>query len=156
MPIPFIMPKMDMDQESVTIIEWLKKEGDEVDKGEPVIVVETDKITSEVEAPASGTLAGLLYHENEVTPVTKVVAYILRDGETEADIPTEEKPNDQEDEPLDPAQGSGQKGKIETKLDYDDVVEEVKTRVKTPATPLARKMADDESVDRVSDKRLLL
>ncbi|MFZ3150084.1 MAG: dihydrolipoamide acetyltransferase family protein [Anaerolineaceae bacterium] len=90
MPTPFIMPKMDMDQESVTIIEWLKKEGDIIKKGEPVISVETDKITSEVEAPESGTLAGILYHENEEAPVTKVVAYILGEGETVADLPTAE------------------------------------------------------------------
>lgn len=100
MPTPFIMPKMDMDQESVTIIEWLKKEGDSIKKGEPVISVETDKITSEVEAPESGTLAGILYHENEEAPVTKVVAYILGEGETFTDLPTAENsqtPKPQED-----------------------------------------------------------
>ncbi|MBG0786468.1 MAG: hypothetical protein H0S79_15330, partial [Anaerolineaceae bacterium] len=63
MPTPFIMPKMDMDQESVHIDEWLKKEGDLVTKGEPVVVIETDKITSEVEAPATGKLTHLLYGE---------------------------------------------------------------------------------------------
>ena len=82
MPTPFIMPKMDMDQESVTILEWLKKEGEKVEKGEAVIVVETDKLTSEIEAPASGTLTGILYKENEEAPVTKVVAYILAEGES--------------------------------------------------------------------------
>jgi len=99
MPIPFIMPKMDMDQESVTIIEWLKKEGDHIEKGEPVIVVETDKITSEIEAPATGKLAGLLYHENEIAPVTKVVAYVLKEGETDADLPSEDKSEEQIEEP---------------------------------------------------------
>ena len=87
MPIPFIMPKMDMDQESVTIIEWLKKEGEHIEKGEPVVRVETDKITSDVEAPENGVLAGILYHENEEAPVTKTVAYILSEGETTADLP---------------------------------------------------------------------
>ena len=48
MPIPFIMPKMDMDQEEAFIGQWLKKEGDHVEKGETVIIIETDKITSEV------------------------------------------------------------------------------------------------------------
>ena len=82
MPTPFIMPKMDMDQEYVTIINWLKKEGEWIKKGEPVIEVETDKIASEIEAPESGILAGILYHENEEAPVTKVVAYILKEGES--------------------------------------------------------------------------
>ena len=87
MPIPFIMPKMDMDQEVVTIMMWLKKEGDRIEKGEPVIEVETDKIASEIEAPESGILANILYHENEEAPVTKVVAYILQEGETAQDLP---------------------------------------------------------------------
>jgi pyruvate dehydrogenase E2 component (dihydrolipoamide acetyltransferase) len=87
MPTPFIMPKMDMDQEVVTIIKWLKKEGDQIEKGEPVIEVETDKIASEIEAPESGILANILYHEYEEAPVTKVVAYILKEGETAQDLP---------------------------------------------------------------------
>lgn len=87
MPTEFIMPKMDMDQEVVTIISWLKKEGDRIEKGEPVIEVETDKITSEIEAPESGILANILYHENEEAPVTKVVAYILKDGESAEGLP---------------------------------------------------------------------
>jgi len=87
MPIPFIMPKMDMDQEVVTITLWLKKEGDRIEKGEPVIEVETDKIASEIEAPESGILANILYHENEEAPVTKAVAYILQEGETAQDLP---------------------------------------------------------------------
>jgi len=87
MPTPFIMPKMDMDQEVVTIIEWLKKEGEKITKGEPVVTVETDKITSDIEAPETGTLVGILYHENEEAPVTKVVAYILAEGESLSDLP---------------------------------------------------------------------
>ena len=87
MPIEFIMPKMDMDQEKVTIIEWYKQNGDHVEKGEPVISVETDKITSDIESPGTGTLAGILYGNNVEVPVTKVVAYILTEGETEADLP---------------------------------------------------------------------
>ena len=91
MPTPFIMPKMDMDQEVVTIISWLKNEGDRIEKGESVIEVETDKIVSEIEAPESGILANILYHENDEAPVTKVVAYILKEGESLDIIPIGEK-----------------------------------------------------------------
>lgn len=149
MPIPFIMPKMDMDQESVVIIEWLKKDGDQVQKGEPVIVVETDKITSEVEAPASGLLAGLLYQENDVAPVTKVVAYILKDGETVADLPKQEIPEEQEDEPMADSQDGMQAGSEEQgQHPAEDAGElEIKPRVETPATPLARMIAKEESVN---------
>lgn len=87
MPTPFIMPKMDMDQEVVTITEWLKKEGEQVQKGEPIVTVETDKITSDIESPETGILAGIIYQENEEAPVTQIVAYILADGESMGDLP---------------------------------------------------------------------
>jgi pyruvate dehydrogenase E2 component (dihydrolipoamide acetyltransferase) len=178
MPTPFIMPKMDMDQESVIINEWLKKEGDPVEKGEPVILVETDKITSEVESPASGRLARVLYEENAETPVTEVIAYILHDGETEADLPdlaAETKPIEQEvvkqdvstlktkqptkaatpvaqrmaqAEEIDLSQISASGDKITKKdvEDYLDGVDRVESRVKTAATPAARRLAAEANL----------
>lgn len=151
MPIPFILPKMDMDQESVTIIEWLKKEGDFIEKGDPVIMVETDKITSEVEAPASGKLSSLLYQENEVAPVSKVVAYILEEGESDADLPergqTEKKKQTTSSEELAVASISQEtKMKQQTK-EIIDTQENHKHRVETPATPLARRIAKEEAID---------
>lgn len=174
MPIPFIMPKMDMDQEEAFIGQWLKKEGDHVEKGETVIIIETDKITSEVEAPATGTLARLLYHDNESVPVTTVVAYILEEGESEADLPGEEKQlHDQPDNNDEAAVSQENKRNIATpiamkmaeaeninldevqatgsKITKEDIKNylrnKVNTRVKTPATPLARHIAKEESVD---------
>ncbi len=174
MPTPFIMPKMDMDQETVFIVEWLKKEGEEVEKGEPVVMVETDKITSEVEAPATGKLARILYGENVEAPVTKVVAYILGEGETEADLPPAESesspaqtPESQEPVSEKAAQQASTKaatplaermakaenldlneipavGEKITKEDIEAYLEgrdEVQPRVKTPATPAARRLA---------------
>jgi Pyruvate/2-oxoglutarate dehydrogenase complex, dihydrolipoamide acyltransferase (E2) component, and related enzymes len=69
----------------------VKNEGDRIEKGESVIEVETDKIVSEIEAPESGILANILYHENDEAPVTKVVAYILKEGESLDSIPIGEK-----------------------------------------------------------------
>lgn len=131
MPTPFIMPKMDMDQESVYINEWLKKEGDTVEKGEPVIIIETDKITSEVEAPASGKLARILYGENVEAPVTKVMAYILHEGETEADLPV-----------LDKREESGESAGVD--LDESTAAEEAPEKY---ATPLAARMAKENNLD---------
>jgi len=67
---------------------WLKREGEAVQKGEPIAEVETEKITNVVEAPASGTLARLCYPEGSVVAVTKVIAYITAPGETLADVTT--------------------------------------------------------------------
>ncbi len=90
MPVPFIMPKFDMDQEKATIISWCKKEGDFVKFEESVLTVETEKVAIDVPAPATGTLAGILYKDGDEVPVTKVIAYILKEGETLADLPKRE------------------------------------------------------------------
>ena len=91
MPIPVIMPKLEMSQETALVQEWLKKEGDLVQQGEALLQVETDKLSTEVEAPASGILAGILVKENDVVPVTEIIAYLLQAGETLQDIPTRQK-----------------------------------------------------------------
>lgn len=82
MPVPFIMPKFDMDQEKATIVTWLKKEGERVKAEESVLVVETEKVAIDVPAPASGILAGICAQEGDVVPVTQVIAYILKEGES--------------------------------------------------------------------------
>jgi pyruvate dehydrogenase E2 component (dihydrolipoamide acetyltransferase) len=87
MPVPFIMPKFDMDQEKATIVSWIKKEGEFVKFDEEVLVVETDKVAIDVPAPATGTLTHILYKDGDVVPVTTIIAYILKEGESIADLP---------------------------------------------------------------------
>jgi pyruvate dehydrogenase E2 component (dihydrolipoamide acetyltransferase) len=87
MPVPFIMPKFDMDQERATIAYWMKKEGESVKLDEEVLVVETDKVAIEVLAPATGILTRVLYKNGDVVPVTTIIAYILKEGESMADLP---------------------------------------------------------------------
>lgn len=76
-----IMPKVDMVMDEGTFVEWLKQEGDHVEKGEPLFVILTDKANIEIEAPASGILAGVRARPDDVIPVTEVIAYILEPGE---------------------------------------------------------------------------
>jgi pyruvate dehydrogenase E2 component (dihydrolipoamide acetyltransferase) len=70
-----------MTQETSTIVEWLVKEGDHVEKGQPLLEVVTDKVNMEVEAPASGVLTNIKAAPNDVVPVTQVIAYIAEPGE---------------------------------------------------------------------------
>ena len=77
-----VMPKVDMIMETGTLIEWLKKEGEHVDKGEPLFVINTDKAAIEVESTADGILSGVKAKPNDVIPVSEVIAYILGAGET--------------------------------------------------------------------------
>src|SRR5688572_21752482 len=89
------LPRLGQGMESGTIVKWLKSEGDAVKKGEPLYELDTDKVTQEVEADATGVLLKIAVQEGEV-PVGKTVAVIGEQGEevtVEADAsPAEEEP----------------------------------------------------------------
>ena len=76
-----IMPKVDMVMETGTFVEWLKPEGDRVNKGDPLFIISTDKANIEIESPGDGVLAGVTAKINDVIPVTEVIAYLLAPGE---------------------------------------------------------------------------
>jgi pyruvate dehydrogenase E2 component (dihydrolipoamide acetyltransferase) len=83
------MPALEMAQETGKIVSWLKKEGDAISKGEPLLEVETDKAVVEVEAAADGVLAGVRSHEGDVVQVGVTIAWIVKPGEQPpADSPT--------------------------------------------------------------------
>src|SRR3954447_16736581 len=81
MPVEVIMPMLGMAQETGKVVRWLKAEGQAVAKAEPLMEVETDKVTVEIEAPAAGTLAGVTAAEGDDVPVGHQVALILAAGE---------------------------------------------------------------------------
>ncbi|HXV58286.1 MAG TPA: dihydrolipoamide acetyltransferase family protein [Gaiellaceae bacterium] len=76
------MPALGMAQETGRVLRWLKSEGDEVEKGEALMEVETDKVTVEVEAPAAGLLAAVRAQAGADVPVGEAVALILAPGES--------------------------------------------------------------------------
>lgn len=70
------LPKSGMGIEEGTVIRWLKAEGDKVEKGEPLVEIETAKATQEVEAPVSGTLVKILLAQGETAAVNTDMALI--------------------------------------------------------------------------------
>src|SRR5216684_2378128 len=74
------LPRLGQGMESGTIVKWLKSEGDTVEKGEPLYELDTDKVTQEVEADASGVLLKIAISEGEVE-VGKTIAVIGEEGE---------------------------------------------------------------------------
>jgi pyruvate dehydrogenase E2 component (dihydrolipoamide acetyltransferase) len=79
-----VMPRMGLTMESGVLINWLKAEGDPVQAGEPLFEIETDKTTTEVEAPASGRLGKFLLHPGETALVGEVIGHFLEEGESQA------------------------------------------------------------------------
>ena len=82
MPHEVIMPVLGMNQDTGTLLRWLRGEGDAVARGDPVMEIATDKITVEIESPADGVLAGLSAAEGEEVPVGRAVAWVLGPGES--------------------------------------------------------------------------
>ncbi len=76
-----IMPALGVAQDTGRVVRWLFGEGDSVRKNQPLIEVETDKVTVELEAPADGTLAAMTAHAGDDVTVGTVIALILAPGE---------------------------------------------------------------------------
>ncbi len=96
MPVEILMPKLGLTMAEGLILEWKKKEGDHVKKGEVLFILETEKVTYEVEASDDGILGKILVQEKDTVPVGAVVGYILEPGESIADlegmVPTPKEP----------------------------------------------------------------
>ena len=131
------MPKNGMDMEEGTIVKWLKNVGDKIEKDEPFMEIETDKITMETESPVAGVLLAKLYEDGAVVPVLTAVGYVGEPGEKvpeNTDSAAAEEKKTQESAPAATPQTkvsamvlSGGNG--------------------IPATPYAKKIASDNGVD---------
>ena len=66
-----VIPMLGVTVEKGKIVEWLKNEGDSVVRGESIFIVEADKVTTEVESPATGVLAKILITVGEEVPVAR-------------------------------------------------------------------------------------
>ncbi len=81
MPGEIVMPRMGLTMETGTVVRWLKQEGESIDQGEPLLEIETDKATAEIEALEAGTLHKIVAGIGEEIPVGGVIAYFLKPGE---------------------------------------------------------------------------
>ena len=130
------LPRLGQGMESGTIVRWLKSEGEPVEKGEPLYELDTDKVTQEVEADASGVLLRIAVQEGEVD-VGHTIAVIGKEGE-EVPEPQEEAPAKPEApaEPPPPA----------------PVSRDGQTREggRIKASPLARRIARERGIDLAS------
>jgi pyruvate dehydrogenase E2 component (dihydrolipoamide acetyltransferase) len=134
MATEMILPVLGMAQDTGKIVHWLKAQGEPVKKGEPVVEVETDKATVELEAPADGVLANVTVTEGDEVPVGQVIATILAPGEafapsaTPISTTTRAQVETPAVEPVTPTAASASKPGV-------------------PASPLASRIAAEHNVD---------
>ncbi|GEN33983.1 MULTISPECIES: dihydrolipoamide acetyltransferase family protein [Aneurinibacillus] len=81
MAVNVIMPKLGMGMKEGTVVEWKKAEGDEVAKGDVVVVISSEKIEMEVEASGDGVLLDIVVEAGEVVPIGTVLGHIGQPGE---------------------------------------------------------------------------
>ena len=81
MAFEVVMPKWGLSMQEGTIVQWLVEEGATIDKDEPLLEVETEKMVSVVEAPASGVLGRIVHGAESTVPVSQVIAWITEPGE---------------------------------------------------------------------------
>ena len=138
MAVEVVMPKFGLTMTEGTIQQWFKSEGDAIKSGEALFEVETEKVLYEVEAPADGTVAKLLYAVEAVVGVGLPVAIIAEAGEEVAEVaaqyaaaaapaaaPSEPAPVAASAAPAAPAEKRG----------------------RVPITPAARKLAKEHGID---------
>jgi pyruvate dehydrogenase E2 component (dihydrolipoamide acetyltransferase) len=87
-----IIPKLGQEMTEGKVVTWLKREGDQVRKGEPIFELETDKATVEVESPAAGVVARILVDVDTLYPVGTAAVIVADPGEDiarlQADTPS--------------------------------------------------------------------
>ena len=137
MPANVIMPALELAQETGKVLRWMKAPGDTVRKGEPIVEIETDKVTVELEAPASGILQDVTAQEGDVVPVGHTIAIIA-----DSASPTLS-PQGGRSGTLAP-QGSGA---VPTLSPQGRGQGEGPTSDRIKASPLARKVAEAHNVD---------
>jgi pyruvate dehydrogenase E2 component (dihydrolipoamide acetyltransferase) len=92
MPTDIIMPQMGESIVEGTITKWLKKQGDKVQRDEPLFEISTDKVDAEIPAPASGVLQEIKVMEGTTVGVNTIVGTIAADGESAATKPAQSAP----------------------------------------------------------------
>jgi 2-oxoglutarate dehydrogenase E2 component (dihydrolipoamide succinyltransferase) len=105
MSTPVVMPQMGESIAEGTIVRWIKKVGDSVDRDEPLFEISTDKVDAEIPSPAAGTLLEITVKEGETVAVNSVVAKIGAAGEGVAAAPTETAPSGKAAKPAPQADG---------------------------------------------------
>ena len=138
-----IMPQMGFDMEEGTVVRWLKAEGDNVDRGEPIVEIETDKATVEVESFASGLLRRIVVTEGITVPVGQIIGIIASADE---DLPQIPSPSTGE--------GEGDSSTPTTAATPASVISEPAPTPPAPSkgdrilvSPLAKRIAEEKGVD---------
>ena len=137
-PTEVKLPRLGQGMESGTVVRWLKAEGDAVAKGEPLYELDTEKVTQEVEAEASGVLLRIAAPQGEELPVGTTLAFI---GETGEAVPVAAAPAPRQPEPAAAPPPPRSNGRGADRVDLELAGGRLK------ASPLARRIARERGIE---------
>jgi pyruvate dehydrogenase E2 component (dihydrolipoamide acetyltransferase) len=144
MPTNVVMPQMGESIAEGTIVRWIKKVGDDVDRDEPLFEISTDKVDAEIPSPAAGRLAEIRVKEGETVPVNSVVAVIGGAGEAIAAAPAAPEPVAKPTSAVPAAPAAPAKAEDEdAEADTDDAGDGHRQK----SSPLVRRIAREHGVD---------
>jgi pyruvate dehydrogenase E2 component (dihydrolipoamide acetyltransferase) len=151
------LPRLGQGMEAGTIVRWLKSEGEQVAKGEPLYELDTDKVTQEVEAEADGVLLKIVVPDGEVD-VGTTVAVIGAEGEEvsievpapAAPAPTEERVNGGKSEAPGTSRDTASQGDVSADVSAQAQPEPAGGGGRVKASPLARRIARERGIDLAS------
>ncbi|MYL72136.1 2-oxoglutarate dehydrogenase complex dihydrolipoyllysine-residue succinyltransferase [Halobacillus litoralis] len=135
-----------------TISEWLVKKGDQVEKGDPILELETDKVNVEVNADASGVIAELLREAGDDVEVGDVIAKVDENGEAGGSDEDTSSDDEEESEPKEKEEKSNKEEESQKEEEQQQSSEEKKESSSKDskdviATPAARKRARELGID---------
>jgi len=139
------LPRLGQGMESGTIVKWLKSEGDQVEKGEPLYELDTDKVTQEVEADASGVLLKIAISEGEVE-VGKTIAVIGEQGESVESVDVGDDAQE-EGSPARAREQERERGREASTNQVTELRQPSTTNGRIKASPLARRIARERGID---------
>ena len=137
------MPKLGFDMAEGTLVRWVKNEGEDINKGDVLAEIETDKATVEVESSASGVVLKLLVDQGAVVPVSTPIAVVGEKGENVdvAALEAESAPEKEEPAPAETPAPQPSPAPAPVK----EAATTPEGRIK--ASPLARRVAEEKNVD---------
>ncbi len=142
MPIKLLMPALSPTMTEGTLGRWIKKEGDQIEPGDVIAEIETDKATMEFEAVDSGILAKILVPSNsQGVKVNSVIGIIAEEDENVSEIATSASHNELTDSKVE----SKEQPITEQKLQTQEIIKEQSDRIF--ASPLAKNIASQNSID---------
>jgi pyruvate dehydrogenase E2 component (dihydrolipoamide acetyltransferase) len=145
-----VMPQMGESIAEGTIVRWIKKVGDKVDRDEPLFEISTDKVDAEIPSPAAGVISEIRVKEGETVPVNSVVAVIGGAGEAAAPPPAvkqESAPAPKPAEPPPPTPPGPPEGGHDGSGGHDASGGHYEEQLRQRSSPLVRRIAKEHNVD---------